>query len=161
MDRYIRLDAHASSCTPGVTTPSGKWIGSYMVETNARCLIKTVRQIPSSRHICLEEGPLSEWLHEVPSPHAQKVVAAAVNESRGSKDDRRDAFLLADDLRRGAIKRKVYKKRSRLGALNYRAKGHRCTRGNVVRVKNRLKSLYRSHGIRVANRGGLRPEETR
>jgi hypothetical protein len=28
MDRYIRLDAHASNCTLGVVTPSGKRIGS-------------------------------------------------------------------------------------------------------------------------------------
>ena len=59
MDRYIGLDAHASSCTLGVMTPSGKRVGSHVVETNARCLIEAVRQIPEPRHICLEEGTLS------------------------------------------------------------------------------------------------------
>jgi hypothetical protein len=88
-------------------TPSGKRVGSHVVETNARCLIEAVRQIPQPRHICLEEGTLSEWLFEVLSPHAEKVVVAAVSESRGSKDDRRDAFGLAEGLRLGAIKRKV------------------------------------------------------
>jgi len=44
------------------------------------------------RHVCLEEGTLSECLYVVLSPHAEKVVVAAVSESRGSKDDRRDAF---------------------------------------------------------------------
>ena len=139
MDRYIGLDAHASSCTLGVMTPSGKRVGSHVVETNARCLIEAVRQIPSPRHICLEEGTLSEWLYEVLSPHAEKVVVAAVSESRGSKDDRRDAFGLAEDLRLGAIKRKVYKERGRFGALGYRAKGYRWIRSDGVRVKNRLK----------------------
>jgi transposase len=152
MDRYIGLDAHASSCTMAVVSPRGKRLGSQVVETNARCLIEAVRQIPAPRHICLEEGTLSEWLYEVLSPHAQRVVVAAVSESRGSKDDQRDAFGLADNLRLGAIKRKVYKKRGRLGALNYRAKGYRCTRGDGVRVKNRLKSLYRSRGIQVAGK---------
>lgn len=150
MDRYIGLDAHASSCTLGVVTPSGKRVGSHVVETNARCLIEAVRQIPEPRHICLEEGTLSEWLYEVLSPHAQKVVVAAVSESRGPKDDRRDAFGLADDLRLGAITRKVYKERGRFAALGYRAKGYRWTRGDGVRVKNRLKSLYRSRGVQVA-----------
>ena len=55
MDRYVRLDAHASSCTLGVVTPGGKRVGSHVVETNARCLIETVRQIPEPRHISLEE----------------------------------------------------------------------------------------------------------
>jgi len=109
MDRYIGLDAHASSCTLAVVTPKGKRVGSHVVETNARCLIEAVRQIPEPRHICLEEGTLAEWLHEVLSPHTEKVVVAVVSESRGPKDDRRDAFGLADDLRLGAIRRKVYK----------------------------------------------------
>jgi transposase len=152
MSRYIGLDAHASSCTLGVVTPSGKRVGSHVVETNARCLIETVRQVPEPRHVCLEEGTLSEWLYEVLSPHAQQVVVAAVRESRGPKDDRRDAFGLADDLRLGAIKRKVYKERGRFGALGYRARGYRWARDDVVRVKNRLKSLYRSRGVPVAGR---------
>jgi transposase len=153
MDRYIGLDAHASSCTLGVMTPSGKRVGSHVVETNARCLIEAVRQIPKPRHICLEEGTLSEWLYEVLSPHAEKVVVAVVSESRGPKDDRRDAFGLAEDLRLGAIKRKVYKKRGKFGALGCRAKGYRWVRSDGVRVKNRLKSLYRSRGVPVAGRG--------
>ncbi len=153
MDRYIGLDAHASSCTLGVMTPSGKRIGSHVVETNARCLIEAVRQIPQPRHICLEEGTLSEWLYEVLSPHAQKVVVAAVSESRGPKDDRRDAFGLAEGLRLGAIKRKVYKKRGKFGALGYRAKGYRWIRSDGVRMRNRLKALYRSRGVAVAGRG--------
>ncbi len=132
MDRYVGLDAHASSCTLGVVTPGGKRVGSHVVETNARCLIEAVRQIPEPRHICLEEGTLSAWLYEVLSPHAQKVVVAAVSESRGAKDDRRDTFGLADDLRLGAIKRKVYKERGRFGALGYRARGYRWVRDDVV-----------------------------
>ena len=87
MDRFIGLDAHASSCTLGVVSPSGKRVGSHVVETNARCLIEAVRQIPEPRHVCLEEGTLSGWLYEVLSPHAERVVVTAVRESRGSKDE--------------------------------------------------------------------------
>jgi primosomal protein N'' len=45
-------------------TPSGKRIVSHGVETNVRRLTQAVRQIPKPRHICLEEGTLSEWLAE-------------------------------------------------------------------------------------------------
>lgn len=150
MDRFIGLDAHASSCTLGVVSPSGKRMGSQVVETNGRSLIEAVRQIPGPRHICLEEGTLSGWLHEMLSPHAERVVVTAVRESRGPKDDRRDAFGLADALRLGAIERAVYKERGRFGALGYRARGYRWIRDDGVRVKNRLKSLYRSRGVAVA-----------
>lgn len=42
MDRYIGLDAHASSCTLAVVSPRGKRLGSQVVETNARCVKKTM-----------------------------------------------------------------------------------------------------------------------
>jgi hypothetical protein len=59
MDRYIGLDAHASSCTLRVVGPSGKRLGSHVVETNARALIEALRGIPRNRHVCLEEYPSS------------------------------------------------------------------------------------------------------
>ena len=59
MERYIGLDAHASSCTLGVVGPSGKRLGSHVVETNARALIDVLRGIPRSRHLCLEEGDVA------------------------------------------------------------------------------------------------------
>jgi transposase len=97
-----------------------------------------------------EEGTLSGWLYEVLSPHAERVVVTAVRESRGPKDDRRDAFGLADVLRLGAIERSVYKERGHFGALGYRARGYRWIRDDAVRVKNRLKSVYRSRGVAVS-----------
>ncbi len=78
MDRYIGLDAHASSCTLGVVGPSGKRLGSYVVETNARALIEVLRGIPGSRRLCLEEGTLAEWLHEVLEPHVAELVVTGV-----------------------------------------------------------------------------------
>jgi hypothetical protein len=43
MERYIGLDAHASSCTLAVVGPSGKRLGSHVVETNGRALIEVLR----------------------------------------------------------------------------------------------------------------------
>ncbi len=59
MDRYIGLDAHASSCALGVLRPSGKRPGSHVVETNAKALIEVLHSIPGPRHLCLEEGTLA------------------------------------------------------------------------------------------------------
>ena len=42
-----------------------------MVETHARALIEVLRGIPKDRHMCVEEGTLSGWLHEVLEPHVQ------------------------------------------------------------------------------------------
>jgi transposase len=147
MERYIGLDAHASSCTLAVVGPSGKRLGSHVVETNARALIEVLRGIPRNRHVCLEEGTLSEWLHEVLEPHVEELVVAGVRKSRGPKSDKRDAFALAEQLRIGSLETKVYKGRGKFGRLSHVARGYGLVVVDVARAKNRLKSVLRSRGV--------------
>jgi transposase len=149
MDRYVGLDTHASSCTLAVVGPSGRRLGSHVVETNARALIEVVRQIPRKRHLCLEEGTLAGWLYEVLEPHVEELVVAGVQRKRrrGPKNDKVDAFWLAEQLRIGAIETKVYKRRRQFRQLAHMAKAYGFVVGDVVRVKNRLKSLMRSRGV--------------
>ena len=92
MDRYIGLDAHASSCTLAVVGPSGKRLGSYVVETNAKALIEVLRGVPGSRRLCMEEGTLAAWLYEVLGAHVKELGVVGVRKSRGAKSDRHDAF---------------------------------------------------------------------
>src|SRR3990172_143798 len=98
MERYIGLDAHASSCTLAVVGPSGKRLGSQVVETNARALVEVLRGIPRNRHVCVEEGTVSGWLWEVLEPHVEELVVGGGREggsgtnlasrSRSSRGDR-------------------------------------------------------------------------
>ena len=159
MDRYIGLDAHASSCTVAVVGPSGRRLHSQVVETNAGALIRVLRGIPGTRHLCLEEGTHASWLYEVVSPHVEEIVVAGVSESRGPKSDKLDSFGLAEQLRIGAIKRKVYKKPGEFGALRHRAKAYTLLVGDSVRVQNRIKGLFRSRGVAVAGKGVFRVAE--
>lgn len=77
MERYIGMDAHASSCTLGVVGPSGKRLGSHVVETNAAALIEVLRAIGPRRHVCFEGGTLSEWLYEMLEPHVEQLDLSA------------------------------------------------------------------------------------
>lgn len=147
MNRYIGLDAHSSSCTVAVIGPSGRRLQSQVLETNARALISFIKTIPKPRHLCLEEGTHAGWLHEVLAPHVQEIVVAGVRQSRGPKDDKRDAFGMAEELRIGAIKTRVYKGVGQFGRLRELSRGYSMEVGDSVRVKNRIKSLYRSRGI--------------
>jgi hypothetical protein len=153
MERYIGLDAHASSCTLAVVGPSGKRLGSHVVETNARALIEVLRGIPRNRHVCVEEGTLSGWLWEVPEPHVEELVVAGVRESRGPKSEGttrsvgRDAFALAEQLRIGSLETVVYKDRGRFRRLGQLAPARGFMVRDTARVKNRLKSVYRSRGV--------------
>jgi hypothetical protein len=107
MDRYIGIDAHGQSCTLGIVGPSGKRLRSVVVETNGLALVEAVRSVAGRRHICLEEGTQSAWLYELLSPFAEEVVVTVPPESGGSKDDIRDAWKRAEELRVGGIQTRV------------------------------------------------------
>ncbi len=147
MDRYVGLDAHTVSCTLGVMGPSGKRLKSMVVETNGQALLEAVRSIPGQIHLCLEEGTQSAWLHELLSPHVEELVVVMPRESKGAKDDLRDAWTRADELRTGRIQTRVYKAPQHLAALRNAVRAYGFAVRDVVRAKNRLKSVFRSRGI--------------
>ncbi len=147
MDRYIGLDVHRDSCTLAVIGASGKRLKSLVVETNGKAMVEVIRSIPGHRHICLEEGTQSAWLHELLSPYAVEVVVVVPDKRRGSKSDKRDAWTRAEELRTGAITTRVYKGATHLSALKNAVRGHLMVVRDVVRVKNRLKAIWRSRGI--------------
>ncbi len=162
MDRYIGMDVHAASCTIAVVGPSGRKLGSQVVETNGQALVEAIRAIPQPRHLCMEEGTQSAWLYEVLSPHVQELVVAGIAESRGPKSDARDAFGLAEALRIGAIATPVFKAPGRFALLRELGRTYSMLVRDVVRTQNRLKNLYRSRGVAVPGKtvyGEARREE--
>jgi len=148
MERFIGLDAHASSCTVAVVGPSGKRLSSSVLETNAQAIVEYLRQIPRQRRLCIEEGVHSAWLYEMLSPHVDEMVVVAITDKRrGPKSDRIDAFDLAEQLRVGAVPRRVFKEVGRYGTLRALVQMHAKVVQDLVRIKNRIKALYRSRGV--------------
>ncbi len=147
MDRYIALDVHMQSCTLAVVGPAGRRLKSQVVETNGRALVEAVRSIPGRRHVCLEEGTQSAWLYELLRPHAEDVVVTLPEKRKGPKDDLRDAWALAEDLRKGSLRAVVYKAPGRMSGLRDAVRGYTMLTGDLVRVKNRIKAVYRSRGV--------------
>jgi transposase len=148
MDRYVGLDGHAASCTLAVVGPSGKRLKSLVVETNGQVLVDTVRSIAGRVHLCLEEGELSAWLHELLEPHVEELVVTVPRSTKGRpKDDLRDAFARAEELRIGAIATRVYKAPLHLTALRNAVRAYGMATEDLSRVKNRLKAVCRSRGV--------------
>lgn len=160
MDRYVGLDAHAQSCTLGVLGPSGKRLKSMVVETNGQALLEAVRSIPGRIHLCLEEGTQSAWLHELLSPHVEELVVVMPPERKGAKDDLRDAWLRAEELRTGTFETRVYKAPQHLAALRNAVRAYGFAVRDVVRAKNRLKSAFLSRGL-TTDAGIYDPERRR
>ena len=149
MDRYIGMDVHASSCTMAVVSGRGKRIRDTVVETNGQALVEAVKLVPGTKRMVIEEGTHSNWLHELLSPHVEEFVVVGVGLQRGQKNDRLDAYRLAEQLRTGALPTQVYKAPKEFKRLRELARGHRMLVVDTVRVKNRIRAVYRSHGISV------------
>jgi transposase len=127
--------------------PTGRRLTSRVVETSGHALVEAIRGIPGRIHLCLEEGAQSNWLYEILEPQVSEIVVAVPEESKGPKDDLRDAWARAEDLRTGRIRTRVYKAPTHLTALRSAACAYRMATQDVVRVKNRLKAVLRSRGI--------------
>jgi transposase len=147
MDRYIGIDAHATSCTLAVVGPSGRRLSQQVVETNASALVEAVRSVPRPRHLCLEEGTHSAWLHEILSPHVDELAVVSITESKGPKSDQRDAFARAEQLRIGTFDKLVFKAPTQFALLRQLAGTYDALARDVVRTQCRLKALYQSRGI--------------
>jgi transposase len=120
-----------------------------VVETNGQALLEAVQSIPGRVHLCLEEGTQSAWLHELLSPHVAELVVVMPPQSKGAKDDLRDAWTRADELRTGAIETRVYKAPQHLAALRNAVRAYGFAVRDVVRAKNRLKAAFLSRGIQT------------
>jgi transposase len=149
MKKYIGLDVHAASTTFAILGESGKRLGTHVVETNGEALVGQLKAIAGKKYVCLEEGTQSAWVYEILSPHAEEVVVTMAAENRGQKNDQRDAFNLADELRTGSIKKRVFKETGAYKKLRELGRTHTMVVEDVVRVQNRIKSYYRSRGIAV------------
>lgn len=147
MERFVGLDGHSRTCTFAVVGPNGQRITSRVVETNGHALVEAVRSIPGELHLCLEEGTQSAWLHELLAPHVSEIVVTVPEETRGSKDDLRDAWARAEDLRTSRIRTRVYKAPKHLAGLRSAGSAYRLATQDVVRTKNRLKAVLRSRGV--------------
>jgi transposase len=149
MDRYIGLDVHSQSCTLVVIGPTGRQITERIVETNGRSLVEAVRDVPVRRHLCFEEGSQSAWLYELLEPHVDEIVVVRPEKRTGCKSDSSDAAYLAEELRSGKAKRRVFKAPGMYTSLREAERTYRLTRRELVRAKNRLKALFRSRGVLI------------
>jgi transposase len=147
MDRYIGLDVHSQSCTLAVVTPTGKRLGLQVIETNGAALKQAIRAVAGAKHACLEEGTQSAWVYELLEDEVDELVVMIPEKHLGPKDDARDAWQLAESLRTGAIKRRVYKSVGPYSELRAAVRSYGQLRTDVRRAKSRLKAIYRSRGL--------------
>ena len=105
MERYLGADVHAASVTFSVLNKSGRQLRRDVIETNGKALVGYLRQIPGNKHLCIEEGEMSQWLVEILSPYLDDLVVYRSQWRPGTKSDAIDAHGLAEKLRTGQVDR--------------------------------------------------------
>jgi len=149
MARYVGIDAHKESCTLAVMGPSGRRLKELRIETSAIAIKTALKSIDDERHVCLEEGELSAWLYELCEPLSEETVVVQPARRTGNKNDSIDAWSLADQMRRGELKQPVYKAPSAFRPLREAVRCYEGVLGDSVRIKNRLRAVFRARGIQA------------
>ncbi len=108
MEKYIGLDVHATSCTAGVIDDRGKRLGRTWWRPTARRWSSSSRRSRGNGMSAWRRGRRARGCRD-PVAARGGSSCAVVTDSRGQKNDKRDAFGLAEQLRTGAIERKVFK----------------------------------------------------
>jgi len=101
----------------------------HVIDTNGQALVEFFKMQPGAVHVCMEEGTQSTCSLRSRaicglSAHVETISVVNVTESRGQKDDARDAHTLAEELRTGAIGRTVYKQTCTFTTLRALTKMH-------------------------------------
>ena len=81
MDKYMGLDVHSTSCTLAVISSQGRRLHEAVVETDASALRNAVKAIRGTRHLCVEEGTHSAWIHEILDSCVDELVVTRLDAS--------------------------------------------------------------------------------
>jgi transposase len=144
-----------------VRLSSGKVVAQGIVETTAAQLLEHVGSISGKVHVTFEEGTQAAWLYDLLKPLVWNLVVCdprRIKSKEGNKSDRIDAERLSELLRLGSLT-PVYHGEHGTRGLKELVRAHRDLVRDVVRVKNRVKAIYRSRGISVPGKEVYKPEK--
>lgn len=151
MDLYIGLDAHSATSTAVVVDERGEIKLRETFSTSEANLVGFIRRLPQSAmlHLTFEECHLAQWLYLTLVEHVDELVVCNpvyLAKKPGAKTDFRDALHLAQELRTGHLK-PVHHEASRWIELRVLVSGYMALVEEIVRGKNRLKAVFRAHGL--------------
>lgn len=150
--KYVGLDVHKATSTAVVKTEAGRFVSKTTVKTTAENMLMLVQSIPGDVHLTFEEGTYAAWLYDLLSPHVAKLIVCDPRRNKllgdEDKNDDADADCLAE-LLRGNLLKPVYHGEQSTRSLKELVAGYDLLVRDVVSVKNRIKTIYRSRGIRT------------
>ncbi len=151
MKHFISFDVASEVCTACVMDLEGKIKQETMVVTEANNLKSFVRSIPGSKVVIFEEGTQAAWLYTLFEPLCNEVIVCNPTKNVGlntkNKSDKIDAKNLAEWGRTGLLS-PVWHGGKNLQKLKELLRTYECLVNQSTRVKNQIRAVFRSRGIR-------------
>lgn len=159
-EKYVGLDVHSATTSYCVRESRGRVVGEGVVETSAAQLASLVKSFDGKVHLSFEEGTQAAWLYDLLNPLVAELIVCdpRKNHQDVNKNDRVDARKISKLLRLGELSG-VYHGEHGTRGLKEHVRAHRDAVHDVVQVKNRIKSGFRSRGINVSGSEVYHPDK--
>ena len=146
--KYIGMDVHMAMTVIAVLNSTGKVVAEAIIETKASTILDFLAGQRGTLHVTFEEGTQAAWLYDLIRPHVAQVVVCNLRKNGvpENKADKSDAKHLAELLRNNGLKA-VYHGEHSTQAVKELAQSYSSIVSDSIRVKNRLKALFRGRGI--------------
>ncbi|MCB9093352.1 MAG: transposase [Halobacteriovoraceae bacterium] len=149
MKYYIGLDAHSTTSTFAVVNEQGDCVLRETVITSEKNLVYVINKVHGVRSLTFEESTISQWLYLQLKDTVDELLVCNptyVAKKSGAKTDFRDALHLAHELRTNHLQ-PVFHDASHWSEIRVSVSGYLDIVQEIVRFKNRLKSLFRAEAL--------------
>lgn len=148
--KYVGLDVHQATMLATVRDSSGRIIVRSILPTEEAAVLEFFAGMRGAVHVAFEEGTQAQWLHDLLSPRAARVVVCDRRGAsrHGNKGDRVDSAQLSELLRTGQL-RAVYHGRGDRRQLKELTRTYENLVEDSVRAMLRMKALFRARAIRT------------
>src|SRR6266849_6288240 len=148
--KYIGMDVHKESISIAVMNAAGKMVMECVIETKANMILQCIDGLRGDLHVTFEEGTSAAWLYDLLKPHVTELIVCDPRKNASmredSQNDKIDARRLAELLRIDHLS-PVYHGEHGLRTLKELVRSYLTVTKDLVRVKTRVKALYRSWAI--------------
>lgn len=154
-EKYVGMDVHSASLVIVVLNATGQVVMKMIIETKAETVCDFFQGLRGTVRVALEEGTQSAWLYHLLQPLVAEVMVCDPRHNKllavGNKNDQGDAEKLAHLLRLGGLKA-IYKGAAQQQHLKDLVQTYEGLVSDAIRLKNRLKAVFRGRGIGCAGR---------
>jgi len=151
--KFVGLDVHRDTIAIVVIDEQGNSLIQSVVATEVEVIRDFLIGLSGKVYVTFEVGTQSNWLYHQINPIVHKVVVCNPRHNKflmvGNKADLIDAEKLAQLLRLDSLK-EVWQHSAAQLHLKELVRTHENLVSDCVRVKNRIKAIYRSHGIKCS-----------